>query len=54
MLLCFCMMLALFPALAYAAVDDLLGNSPAVNQALLEKRKALTGQDGKEIQTLLE
>lgn len=48
------MMLTLLPAPAYAALGDLLGNSPAVNQTLLDELKSLTGQDGETIQALLE
>ena len=53
-LLCLCMMLTLLPGTAYAAVGELLGNSRAENQALLEQLEALTGQDGEAIQALLE
>ena len=53
-LLCLCMMLTLLPGTAYAAVGELLGNSRAENQALLEQLEALNGQDGEAIQALLE
>ena len=53
-LLCLCMMLTLLPGTAYAAVGELLGNSRAENQVLLEQLEALTGQDGEAIQALLE
>ena len=45
-LLCLCMMLTLLPGTAYAAVGELLGNSRAENQVLLEQLEALNGQDG--------
>ncbi|MDO4314500.1 MAG: S-layer homology domain-containing protein [Oscillospiraceae bacterium] len=54
LLLCLCMMLTLLPTTAYAAIGNLLGNSRAENQALLEQLEALTGQDGETIQALLE
>lgn len=54
LLLCFFMMLTLLPTPTYAALGDLLGNSPAVNQTLLDELKSLTGQDGEAIQALLE
>lgn len=54
LLLVFCMALSLLPATAYAAVGDLLGNSPAENQALLEELENLTGQDGAAVRALLE
>ena len=53
-LLCLCMMLTLLPSTAYAALGDLLGNSPEANQALLAELKNLTGQDGEAVQALLE
>lgn len=54
LLLVFCMTFSLLPGTAYAAVGDLLGNSPRENQALLEELENLTGQDGEAIQALLE
>ena len=54
LLLAFCMTFSLLPGTAYAAVGDLLGNSPRENQALLEELENLTGQDGEAIQALLE
>lgn len=48
------MLLTLLPATAFAAVGELLGNSPRENQALLEELENLTGQDGEAIQALLE
>lgn len=53
-LLCLCMMLTLLPSTAYAAVGDLLGNSSAENQALLEELERVTGQDGEAVRALLE
>ena len=53
-LLCLCMMLTLLPSTAYAALGDLLGNSPGANQALLAELENLTGQDGQAVQALLE
>ena len=53
-LLTLCMMLTLLPAPAYAAVGDLLGNSPAANQELLDQLSALTGQDSETVLALLE
>ncbi len=47
------MTLGLLPGTVYAAVGDLLGNSPAENQALLEELSALTGQDGQAVYDLL-
>lgn len=47
------MAIGLLPGTAYAAVGDLLGNSPAENQALLEELSALTGQDGQAVYDLL-
>ena len=46
-LLTLCMMLTLLPAPAYAAVGDLLGNSPAANQELLDQQAA--GSSGYQI-----
>ena len=54
LLLVFSMTFSLLPGTAYAAVGDLLGNSPRENQALLEELENLTGQDGEAIQALLE
>ena len=54
LLLCLCMALTLLPSTAYAAVGELLGNSRAENQELLERLESLTGQDGEAIQALLE
>lgn len=54
LLLVFCMTFSLLPGTAYAAVGDLLGNSPRENEALLEELENLTGQDGEAIQALLE
>ena len=54
LLLVFCMTFSLLPGTAYAAVGDLLGNSPRENQALLEELENLTGQDGEDIQELFE
>lgn len=48
------MMLTLLPTTAYAAVGDLLDNSPAENQALLQQLEELTGQDAATIQAFLE
>lgn len=48
------MMLTLLPSTAYAAVGDLLGNSSAENQALLEELERVTGQDGEAVRALLE
>ena len=53
-LLSLCMMLALLPAPAYAAVRELVGNPAEENQALLEELEALTGQDGEAVLELLE
>ena len=53
-LLCFCMMLTLLPSTAYAALGDLLRNSPGANQALLAELENLTGQDGQAVYDLLE
>ena len=54
LLLVVCMVLSLLPATAYAAVGDLLGNSPEENQALLAELENLTGQDGAAVRALLE
>ena len=53
LLLAASMTLSALPGTAYAAVADLLGNSPAENQALLEELSALTGQDGQAVYDLL-
>ena len=53
-LLAICMTVSLLPAAAYAAVGDLLGNSAAENQALLEALEALAGQAGDTVRALLE
>ena len=54
LLLMVCMTLSLLPGTAYAAVGDLLGNSPGENQALLEELENLTGQDSETVRALLE
>lgn len=48
------MLLSLLPAPAYAAVGQLLGNSPAANQALLEELASLTGGTTQEAYAMLE
>ena len=42
-LLSLCMTLTLLPTTAFAALSDLLGNTPKENQAILEQLSALTG-----------
>ena len=54
LLLAFCMALSLLPATAYAAVGDLLGNSPAENQSLLEQLEGFTGESYEEAYALLD
>ena len=54
LLLTVCMTLALLSAPAYAAVGNLLRNSPEENLALLEELENLTGQDGAAVRALLE
>ena len=53
LLLAVCVTLSLLPAPAFAAFGGLLANSPAENQALLEKLESLTGQDRETVQALL-
>ena len=54
LLLTVCMTLSLLSAPAYAAVGNLLRNSPEENLALLEELENLTGQDGAAVRALLE
>lgn len=54
LLLAACMTFSVLPATAYAAVGELLGNSPAQNQMLLEQLSALTGGDAQAVYDVLE
>ena len=52
-LLSLCMMLTLLPTTAFAAVSDLLGNTPKENQAILEQLSALTGGSSDQVLSML-
>ena len=54
LLLAILMTVSVLPGTAFAAVGNLLGNSPVENQALLEQLEDLTGQDSEMLWTLLE
>ena len=46
--------LNLLPGTAYAALEDLIGNDPSVNQAILDELTSLTGMDEQTVTALLE
>ena len=46
--------LNLLPGTAYAALEDLVGNDPSVNQAILDELTNLTGMDEQTVTALLE
>lgn len=52
-LLCLCMTLTLLPTTAFAALSDLLGNTPKENQAILEQLSALTGGSSDQVRSVL-
>ena len=52
-LLCLCMTLTLLPTTAFAALSDLLGNTPKKNQAILEQLSALTGGSSDQVLSML-
>ena len=52
-LLCLCMTLTLLPTTAFAALSDLLGNTPKENQAILEQLSALTGGSSDQVLSML-
>ena len=53
LVLCLCMTLTLLPTTAFAAVSDLLGNTPKENQAILEQLSALTGGSSDQVLSML-
>ena len=52
-LLSLCMTLTLLPTTAFAALSDLLGNTPKENQAILEQLSALTGGSSDQVLSML-
>ena len=52
-LLSLCMTLTLLPTTAFAALSDLLGNTPKENQAILEQLAALTGGSSDQVLSML-
>ena len=52
-LLSLCMTLTLLPTTAFAALSDLLGNTPKENQAILEQLSALTGGSSDQVRSVL-
>ena len=52
-LLSLCMTLTLLPTTAFAALSDLLGNTPKENQAILEQLSALTGGSSDQVLSVL-
>lgn len=54
LLILVCMALSLLPGTAWASVGDLLHNTPAENQALLDELAAMTGGTTEEARTMLE
>ena len=53
LLILVCMALSLLPGTAWASVGDLLHNTPAENQALLDELAAMTGGTTEEARTCL-
>lgn len=53
LVLCLCMTLTLLPTTAFAALSDLLGNTPKKNQAILEQLSALTGGSSDQVLSML-
>ena len=53
LVLCLCMTLTLLPTTAFAALSDLLGNTPKENQAILEQLSALTGGSSDQVLSML-
>lgn len=54
MFLCLCLLLTMLPTTALAAVSDLLGNTDAENQSILQQLSSFTGGDSDEAYALLE
>lgn len=54
LLLCLVMALSMLPGTAWASVGDLLRNTPAENQALLDELAAMTGGTTEEARAMLE